>query len=203
MSTLKQRNILTTFGYIRRYSKQFAINIPDDIIQIVIIFYGKTFKALIKGLDVDNKSYIQLTQLSNLLESPQDIYYSGRKRILVKSKKIIYKAHQNYDKENEPFTLKPVEFPEMDDNDYINIISKGPDTYHTIFVSATSKTIYGAGDRGSYQLFGYTEGKNKFSANDLSIIPLSPQIFKTDPIIKIQCGKLFNSYSLFIYFLLK
>ena len=193
MSTLKQRNILATFGYMRVLSKQFEIDIPDDIIEIIIIFYGKTYKVYIKGRFNWSKrddTYLQLKQLSKLVQSPDNIYHSGS-RIFVQYERNVYIGNNNYEK-SDPLKFEPLKFEKMDNNDYIDIISNGPDPNHVLFVSKNFKQIYGAGYDTYYQLFGHRTGAITSSLDltcNPTLIPLSQDLFKTDPIIKIRCGK--------------
>ena len=83
-----QRRLLTVFGYTREFVNEHSIKVPNDVIQIMILFYGKEYKIYAKGKNMNDEwglgslsqlenQYTELKDMSKLIQQPNDIFYAG------------------------------------------------------------------------------------------------------------------------------
>eukprot|EP01084_Bolivina_argentea_P266470 451968_1 len=200
----KERNVFATFGYMRQCSNEYNFQMPTDIIYIIVTFYGACYKIYAQGWNhcsefglstatQSENSFTKLESMSKLAQDPTNIYYCGNK-IFIRFDNTIYAAGDNQDgrlglKSQDRIVKQftPIQFPDMDDNDYIDIISNGHDLDHMLFITHKSKIIYGVGDSTLGRLCGYIPD-NDDEAYDVQLSPINCNIFNNDNVIKIECG---------------
>ena len=80
-------------------------------------------------------------------------------------------------------------FPNIDDDEYINIISNGHYAGHTLFISNKNK-IYGVGENREHQLSNVTDNY----IEKITQLPHLSVLFEQHKIKKIECGDVHTVY---------